>query len=165
MQKVTILRVTADNFWCRKKFSRVAVMSYWVCKHFFMIIGTCRNKQYGRTTRKTLFIYKNVSIWWFLCFDAPSKGTYWICVFVFLSKILQNLRLFELQTPPQQRESVETHQHVYSKVALGSQDYSKTKIVVIQQKEKILKRKKRGGVYLPPPLQFIGVSDRVWSGV
>ena len=50
------------------------------------------------------------------------------------------------------------------KQTVGSQDYSKTKIVVIPQKEKILKRKKGGGIF-PPPLQFIGVSDRVWSGV
>ena len=31
-------------------------------------------------------------------------------------------------------------------------------------KRKNFEAKKRGGVYLPP-LQFIGVSDRVWSGV
>ena len=61
------------------------------------------------------------------------------------SKMHQNLGHFEFQSPPQQRESNVRHAHECSKVALGSQDYSKTKIVVIPQKEKILKRKKGGG--------------------
>ena len=39
-----------------------------------MIIDTCRNKQHGRTTPDTVFIYKHVSRWRFFRFDNPFKG-------------------------------------------------------------------------------------------
>ena len=91
-------------------------------------------------------------------FPSIFSGCRLWCIFV------QNSLYFGFQIAPRCQELIKTPWHVYSKVALGHEESSKKQNIVIRHVGKKLSRKKRGGVYSPPPatkLTFLPHGDPV----